>query len=597
MTAVCNTPQESLKNSKHLNTKEVSKKRKRISLQAQPSQLKRLKAHYNDDYRQLYNETVKDIVYESPSQCQKVLEPSQIGITIWSSGEKETFFTALAKRGRGDLSGIARAIGTKSEFEVHVYLKLLQDAVVREHLFNRRNQLFDVSAAPAAFEVSAICSAALEISAEALGVLQQRAEDKLQKKKHHDLWLLNQKAAGWAISCLRRGPKGENEVRERLPAAELLDLEMYLNLSTNVFMNSSEGDGNWREYCYKNEKPAISFTAFSDFHTLAVSITRRLIQSSLFFAMSRLRATTVSKFTPQQAVRRQDITAALDVLGMKHNSQKFWTGVATRCALNVFDDDGNDDPLSFPEVEKRLSEWGSKGEDDGFQNRNSDNTKGCSATPRTVTSLSSLEEDSDVSGYTSDCSTGSSSESIDSSSDLPTNPPDAPRSNQNPDIYAEALDAKASLQEEQRLWNLLGKLPPSPLDADAIRVPRAPTGERKIGDDLDDWRVWVNYAPEWESNTDPISKSFIKNRRPLKLKGRKRLRGRGVRATSEKQRYEVQNIRTSQASGSDSENEHEESPQETSSSEGTNDVEQSEQNAEAPPGSDLEVEENLFRSI
>lgn len=570
----CDTLQGSPKISKHINTKEVSKKRKRASPQGQPSQLKRLRTHYNDEYRQLYNETVNEIVHESPSQRQKLLQPSQIGITIWSSEEKEIFFAALANRGRGDLPGIARAIGTKSELEVHVYLKLLQDAVVREHLYNRRNQLFDVSAAPAAFEISAACSAALELSAEALGILQQRAEDKLQRKKHHDLWQLDQKAAGWAGSCLRQGPNGEKEVRDRLPAAELLDLEMFLKLSTNVFMNSSEGDGNWREYCFKNEMPAISFNAFADFHRLALSITRRLIQSSLFFAMSRLRATTISNYTPQQAVRRQDVTAALDVLGMKHDSKIFWTGVATRCALNVLDDEV---PLTSSEVEERLSQRGKNYEDDESQNTETDNNNEDSATPSSVPTSSSSEDDSDISGYTSDRSTGSSSATIDSSPDLPTNPPNAPTSStQDPDSYAEALDAKASLQEEQRLWDLLDKQPPTPLNADAIRIPRAPTGERKTGDDLDDWRAWVDYAPEWETYTTPIpTASFIKNHRPLEKKTKKKPRGGEARVTSKKQK--VKNIGTSETSDGEGESESASerketspsSPAETSSSERT----------------------------
>lgn len=503
--------EESPQSSKHLNIQEVPKKRTRAGLQAPPSRWKRLRTHYNDEYRQLYNETVNEIVHGPPIHCQKLLLPSQIGTTLWTSEEKETFFAALARRGRGDLPGIAMAIGTKSEAEVHVYLRLLQNAGVRQHLFNRRNQLFNVAAAPGALEVSLACSAALELSADSLGVLQQRAEAKWERKKHHDMWLLNQKLGRWATSCMCQGDQGVNEVRERLPAAELLHLENLLKLSANIFMNSSTKDENWREYCSRSEKPAILFTAFADLYRFIVSITKRLIQSSLHFAMSRCVAITTPNFAPKQAVRKQDVTAALNILGMKHNSQMFWAGVAKRCALNVYDtDDGEDvcgEPLSLLEVERRLSQGGMKDEDDGFRNRDTDDTNEAAATPSSVASSSLSEDDSDLSGNSSDRSTDSDPASRDSPPYSRAHDPNAAAGSlsQDPnDVYAEILDAKASSHEEKRLWDILEKHPPKPLNPDAIRVPRAPPGERKVGDDLDDWRAWTEYAPEWESHATPV---------------------------------------------------------------------------------------------
>lgn len=507
-----NSPsQESSQSSMHINIQEIPKKRSRAGLQASPSRWKRLRTQYNDEYRQLYNETVDEIVYGSPLHCQKLLLPSKIGITLWTSKEKNTLFAALARRGRGDLPGIARAIETKSVPEVQVYLQLLQKAVVHQHLFNRRNQLFDVSAVPGAFEVSPACSAALELSAESLGVLQQRAEAKRERKKHHDLWLLNQKLGRWATSCMCPGDQGVNEVRKCLPAAELLNLENLLTLSANIFMNSSTKDENWREYCSKSEKPAIFFTAFADLHRFVVGLTKSLVRSSLHVAQSRRVATITPNFGPKQAVRKQDVTAALNILGVKHNSQMFWAGVAKRCALNVYDsEDGEDachEPLSFFEVERRLSQRGRKDKDDGSRDRDTDDTNETVATPSSLASSSLSEDDLDLSDNASDRSIGSDSASRDSSPDSPTHQRNAAArsSSSNPnDVYAETLDAKASSHEEKRLWDLLGTRPPEPLNPDAIRVPRAPTGERKVGDDLDDWRASTEYAPEWETYATPV---------------------------------------------------------------------------------------------
>ena len=502
-----------------LDTQENSKKRKRASLQAPRSRWKRLKAHYNDKYRELYNDTVNELIHAAPPHPKELLSSSQIGVTLWSSQEKETFFKSLARKGRGDLPGIASAIGTKNEFEVHVYLKLLQNAVVQQHLHNRRNQLFGVSVVPGALEVSSACSTALGLSAEALGILQQRAESRSEKKKHHNMWLLDQKLGRWASSCLIQGARGEKEIRGRLPAAELLNLEVFLTLSKNIFMNSSNKDENWLEYCSGKEQPSILCTAFGDFHRLTVSITRRLIQSSLFFAMSRRKAATTSKYVSQQAVRKQDIAAALNVLGMKHNSRMFWTGVAKRCALIVYDEeieDINNAPLSLSEVEKRLSQGEIHSEDDdGHEDLDPNDTNEDASTESSTSSASFSADGYNISDHTSNRFDGyASSASSGSSSKL------SRVSNQDLDIYAEALDAKASLDEEKRLWEILDEQPPEPLSPDDIVVPRVPSGERKTGDDLDDWRAWTDYAPEWETYTKKIPEvSFTKNRRNSGRKG------------------------------------------------------------------------------
>lgn len=511
------TSETSPQSPSNLNDQENSKKRKRKSTALINTRWTRLRVHYNDKYREFYNETANELIDPPPIHDDELLPPSQIGVTQWSSQEKEIFFTTLAKKGRGDLSGIASAIGTKNELEVHVYLKLLQNAMVNQHLHDHHDELFDVSAAPAALEVSPACSAALALSAEALCILHQKAEAKFEKKKRPDMWLLNRKLGRWASLCSVRGRRGEKEIRKRLPAAELLDLENFLDLSRKIFMNSSEPDENWREFCcLSHEWPSILFTAFGDFHRLVVSLTRRLIQSSLFFAQSRLRAMAGSGFVPVQEVKKQDIVVALSVLGMKHNSWTFWAGVAKRCALIVYDDEHDtevDDTevvlarLSSSEVEQRLSQGGLHDEDDASEDLDTDDVNESASTESSIFSASSARDDPNISGYTSNRSDGGFS-----SADSGSSPNSPTVLNQDLDIYAEALDAKASLKEEKRLWKLLNKQLPEPLNRDDIVVPRVPNGERKTGDDLDEWRAWTDYAPEWETYTKAIPEaSFTSN--------------------------------------------------------------------------------------
>ncbi|KXL47615.1 MAG: hypothetical protein FE78DRAFT_125659, partial [Acidomyces sp. 'richmondensis'] len=59
-------------------------------------------------------------------------------------------------------------------------------------------------------------------------------------------------------------------------------------------------------------------TAFDEFHSLAVSLTRRLIQATLFQTMTRLRSgdTARTDWKPQPEVTRVDVTTALDILGI-----------------------------------------------------------------------------------------------------------------------------------------------------------------------------------------------------------------------------------------------------------------------------------------
>jgi hypothetical protein len=71
----------------------------------------------------------------------------------WSADEKERFFTALARCGRGNLSEVSRRVGTKSLAEVTAYVGLLKEETRIWKLSSRKRRVFDLAKIPAAVEV------------------------------------------------------------------------------------------------------------------------------------------------------------------------------------------------------------------------------------------------------------------------------------------------------------------------------------------------------------------------------------------------------------------------------------------------------------
>lgn len=498
------------------------------------SRLKRLRPFYSDKYRKFFNDIIIGIVQGTPVGDTDLLSPKQIGITCWSSEELRAFFAALARNGRHNLPAISSAIGTKSEPEVHVYLQLLQNATIHQHLNGPRHELFQNSDIPAALEIGPDCCAALEIAADALSVLQQEEENKLERRKHGVLWRLDGRLADRIERPQADKEDGNVDHLRAVPAAELLNLKRFLELSKIVFMNSATEEDNWRSYRGEKIPVSIMYSAFSDIHALAVSITKRLISTSLFIAMSRLRH---SRKNIRHNVHSKDIKAALDILGMKHNSREFWIRVARRCRLNVFSGERSQSgpTLSYDEVERRLSViWRQKQRKRKSAHRPNRNDGGSSGSEGTGENVEGSEESTISTELDSDDQAASdientseentralseaASDSLFSSADGSilalseeqlSDSEDMTEDEQQGiyrDHYAEALDSRASQSEEQSIWKMLGREPPANviLMPEKIAIPRPVEPERRSGDDLDDWRAWTDYVPEWETYKNPI---------------------------------------------------------------------------------------------
>ena len=492
------------------------------------SRLKCLKPLYSDDYRQLFNSTVNDIASKESSKTNNMLYQSQIGVTVWSSEEKGAFFHALTRRTRHDIRGIATDIGTKSESEVYVYSDLLHKAAGDQQTYRTRKYLPDTSNLEAALEVQGHCCAALDLAAEALSALQQNEEEKAEKAKHKELALLTPRIARWVERCMAVPREGKEEVIQQIPAARLLKLMNFLALSKRFFMNSVIAEDNWRSYTERRAKsPSIMHTAFSDFYALSKSITQRLVQSSLFFAMSRLRAMSASgHYTPKLHVRRRDVIAAINVLGMEIDAKIFWARAARRCKLRVYEKvrrrQVSGKRYSYVELERILAP-SMLSDPHSLEMTTKDARTVVSQTCRTLADPSTNAFAGSDSSDSMSVDGGASS-ALSNDEEISATPLQS-RGKQNykheghdelQDAYAEALDQQASLIEERRLWETLGKDPVEKMEPVGIKLPKGPFPNRKDEDELLCWRGSVDYAGDWETFETPVPESSFANDRGFK---------------------------------------------------------------------------------
>ena len=503
-----------------------SKKRKKQNANPVGAQTRKsyLKAPYNDGYRKLLNQLVNDVVQQAPSTEPEERHDSQIGVVAWSVQEKESFFESIQRLGCHNLAAISRKIGTKTELEIVQFISLLEAASARQQLRDKQTTFLDASTLSAAFEINDDCGAALEVAADALALYQKREDERQEKQRHGSHWLLTPKLAKKIHLCLRKDPNGEAKIAETVPSAVLLDLKAFLDLSSRLFMNSGDQDHNWRSFVDSRERPSMFFTAFSDLTNLALAVTERLVQAVIFITMSRLRAVEASTYIASQYVTKQDVKAALAIVGMKADAKEYWVGVAERCKLNIIDSRGrvrkrkiSGRQLDYDEVVEVLSkdrnqrdsrsQPASKDQSSDY----SDASESCSMnTSHSGSVVADLQPES------TSAEDMSSSPALSDSKLTFASPEDVCAQNRLDHAqltYMSALDHRNSLDEEQRLWALLEKAPTSPIHLEAIVAPKNPGPERRTRKDLQHWRTKIDYGAEWEMNKAPVpSVDFDQNR-------------------------------------------------------------------------------------
>ncbi|KAI1205760.1 uncharacterized protein F4807DRAFT_274513 [Annulohypoxylon truncatum] len=355
---------------------------------------KRQKPAFNPRYLRLLNSDITDtasgllLTDPAPTTLPLLdLEPTQLGAVSWAVPEKQSFFAALARLGRDDVSGIASRIGSKSALEVRQYLYHLDAADRARRAGSKRRRGIGPLAMPAAAELGAELTAALDGAADALALRQEVYEASLEQKRWGGRWLVTASLAGVLETRFRQegldqtaaAASSHNHHQQHSglpPFVELFHLRNWLRLSDRVFMNSGVEDGNWRCVAEAEAEvdgpPAIRATALADFYSLTLSITRRLVSAALYVASSRIRMKRAVDPTRHSAlVKKNDVWAAAASIGLKEGSREFWAKAARRLRLDVFDDDdeyetsgeeddgneddmvGDEDQSSFEEREGR----------------------------------------------------------------------------------------------------------------------------------------------------------------------------------------------------------------------------------------------------
>jgi RNA polymerase I-specific transcription initiation factor RRN5 len=401
---------------------------------------------------------------------------------------------------------------------------------------------------PAAFEISEECCTLLETTADALTVRQERNEVETEQGKWGDSWLLT-KDASREIEKRRRVEGGREALDEVLPAANMFNLEEWLQLSERVFMNpaSSNEEDNWYHLVEEDETPSIRATAFEDFYSLAVHETKKLVSTTLFCTMSRVRAQNSRRSEKHGDVTQQDVESAINILKMKHSTEDFWIKSARRNHLNIIDDGSDEEGdegseevpvlMTYDEVEEAL-----KATPKRSRSQPRPRSRSHSRPPtREQTQLPSEEPDSFHSGDESPLEYDTDALSNPKESDFPTSREGTPSNVFNDaeayaiakDAYTETLDLTASLEEETRLYSVLKRSPPSHIKAEVLEEPIKAKQLRREVDLEGNWRGHIEFRSEWEVMDMPVSEGAFERNRNLKRKRDVNIERRNLRSRSE----------------------------------------------------------------
>lgn len=194
----------------------------------------------NPDYIRLLNEEIRLVASRgcegNPVASTSARQRGSRAImgSVWTGYEKTAFFKYLSIVGKDNLPQLARGVGTKSIVECRAYLKALQDGKEDDfHFFyvqaHRGRDLFSAEDAPAAVELSDECVKALELDADHLEVRTRRYEERKERAKWGDSWLLDSTTAEHIEHLYRN--RCIEEVRDIAPEAELLNLDGMLDIA------------------------------------------------------------------------------------------------------------------------------------------------------------------------------------------------------------------------------------------------------------------------------------------------------------------------------------------------------------------------------
>ena len=314
-------------------------------------------------------------------------------------------------------------------------------------------------------------------------------------------------------------------------AASVLNVPTWIELSRRFFMNfgSSREEDNWTNIIQsKEESPSMTGDALMDFYVLTMSITRRLVHSALFFAMSRIRSTQLAGRGHRHRVTKRDVQAAIDVLNMKHKRPDFLLDFARRNGLVIADITNRKGwvprLLSYAEAEEILNQdddsyehakdgYASSGRDDDGEASGGEDHEASDSPLHPTPSKSARQSSAPISPRLSTKSSQYLAEAADEAFDAE-------------EAHADIVDRELSRREELTLWALLEKPGPPNLHVPVITeeerkdATRKPVGERRTREEMVDWRdrtlyrsEWEEYGSDFESLVDELAENRRKRRR------------------------------------------------------------------------------------
>lgn len=496
-------------------------------------------------YVPLFNDAVRDIESGVVYHDEQYERNLQYGAVRWTRNEREAFYNGLAKYGKSETARIASLIGTKTEMEVRTLIHTLDRNAQHRATRQREPEFITLKEIPAAVEINEDCCKAMEKSACALALDEESREKLMGFKNYGDLYTIDGPIAAWVEEKLGSEIEADEALlaqNEDADVDELLDAEAiakeneqdqlekqtsdivedsviftvgrlfklsnWIKLSDRIFMNSGSGDSedNWRTLTKETASPALTCEAFSDFYTLAISLTRRIIQSAIFLSLSRTRALERAGINvgSQTYVRREDVRAALDILKMPQDAHDFWALSSRRCKLDIVYDrhrkSSHVTRLSHDQVEKMLLPRDRKTrlvEEDAIR----------SAAQLQPNAVETVLDSSPVKGRIEADSTDEEEQEGNDSEDQYEDEEGAPEfesPSDYEDYLADKLDEKAAAEEDIRLREQLGL--PVPTQNETIMKPGQvepdpsshPVKYRKSKEELVDWKDRLLYFSEWE---------------------------------------------------------------------------------------------------
>lgn len=306
----------------------------------------------NPVYLQLLNRTIREISADVDLGIMRsILKGSIINGDMWSSLEKERFFKSLSRRSRHNPEDISRDVGSKSVMQVIAYMNILDEESKILRLFSKRRgeEVVDFRHIPAA----------MEMSDEWISIEEQEARraqewaDKIQEKQEKLMW-----GPEWSFFENKKSNEIEmawNYANETFPSIQeplfkvspeicLLRPKSFIELSEKLFFNKN----------IEFSKEVVLYrTTLMHMYDLVRRLTKRLVQTAHFIALSRLRAESSSNFHSHYVVRSKDVLVAVDILGVNRNSDEYWLNFPRRTKITVLNKSGQ--KLDSDVIENELS--------------------------------------------------------------------------------------------------------------------------------------------------------------------------------------------------------------------------------------------------